>query len=115
MKLVYESVGLLTGTRHGFVVEPLPVWVSDSESGELKFGLVADLWLTVPFVVLSYAEFLGYAGAECSYIPARHFELVEYWTENFVARSVGCLVELTSVGYKVLVWRRSDQNADLRD
>lgn len=68
----------------------------------------------MPFVVQGYAEFLDYAGVEAADIPARHFGLLEYWTENFAGRSAGSLVGLPSVGYKVLVWRSSDQNADLR-
>lgn len=95
-----------TGTHHGSVAELLPVWVSDCEQGELEIGLVADLWLTVPFVVLHYAEFLDYAGVQASDIPARYFGLLEYW--NFAGRSVGSLVELASVGYKALVRRSSD-------
>lgn len=71
------------------------------------------MWLTVPFVVLSYAECLDYA--EASYIPAQHFGVLEYLTENFATRSVGSLAEVASVGYKVLVWRSSGLNADLRD
>lgn len=82
---------------------------------ELESGFVADWWLTVQFAVLSSAEFLGYGGAVASHIPAPHFGLLEWWTENFAASCVDSLVELASVGYKVLVWRSSDKNADLRD
>lgn len=67
----------------------------------------------MPFVEQGYAEFLDYAGVEASDIPARYFGPLEYWTENFAGRSAGSLVGLASVGYKVLVWRSSDQNADL--
>lgn len=78
MKLVCESVGPRPGMCQGPVAELLPVWVSECEQGVLKFGLVADLWPTLPFVVLSYAEFLDYAAAEASCIPARHFGVLEY-------------------------------------
>lgn len=39
--------------------------------------------------------------------------LVVYWTEYFAERAVGALAERVSVGCKVLVWRSSDQAADL--
>lgn len=54
-----------------------------------------------------FAEFLGCAGVE--YKPAQHVVLVVYLTEYLV----GALAEWVSVGCKVLVWRSSDQAADL--
>lgn len=67
----------------------------------------------MPFVGVWYAEFLGYAGVEAEYKPVQHVVLVVYWTEYFAARAVGALAEWVSVGCKVLVWRSSDQAADL--
>ena len=64
----------------------------------------------MPFVGACLAEFLGYAGVEAEYRPAQR-AVGEY----FAVRAVGALAESISVGYKVLVWRSSDQAADLAD
>lgn len=67
----------------------------------------------MPFVGVWYAELLDYAGVETEYKPAQYVVLVVYWTEYFAVRAVGALAERVSVGCKVLVWRSSDQAADL--
>lgn len=86
---------------------------------ELGWGLVAVHFehgvQAVPFVGVCYAEFLGYAGVEAEYEPVQHVVLVIYWTDYFAVKTVGSLAEWVSVGYKVLVWRSSDQAADLTD
>lgn len=67
----------------------------------------------MPFVGVWDAQYLGYAGVEVECKPAQHFVIVVHWIEDFAVRTVGALAELVSVGCKVLVWRSSDQAADL--
>lgn len=67
----------------------------------------------MPFVGVWDAQYLGYAEAEVEYKPAQQFVSVVYWIECFAVTAVGALAEWVSAGCKVLVWRSSDQAADL--
>lgn len=113
-RLGCEPVGLLSGIHPGSVVELLSAWLSDCASVELGRELVAGQQTedfekgglaVVPFVAAWSAEFLGYFGVEAERKPAQCVVFAEYL--------VGALAEWVSVGCKVLVWRSSDQAADL--
>lgn len=94
----------------GCVVETMKfAFFAEQEAEDLETGGEA----VVPFVGVLDVQSLGYAGDELEYKPAQHSVIVVYWIECFAVRTVGALAELVSVGCKVLVWKSSDQAADL--